>query len=110
MVENPYKPGSTASTIPKTRPTRWLVRSGLAAITLAVVCIVSIAVGMLMTFYSLSSSPAIDTDVADFAQSISDGMLWSLAALLLGILGIALLVTGLLVRQPVDRSEDEQRI
>jgi hypothetical protein len=102
MVENPYESAKATSSTPKKRATRWLVWSGIVSLTLAATCVVITVVGMMLTFNSIATS-ATPPKPSDFAHGISVASLPLLAVVPLGILGIVLLVTGFIVRQPVDR-------
>ena len=103
MVENPYESGDASSSAPKTRATRWLIWSGIVSLALAATCVVITVVGMVLAFNSIATSTTTPKP-SDLAQNISVASLPSIAAVPLGILGVVLLVTGFMVRQPVDRS------
>jgi len=102
MAVNPYEPGNVTSTTPKTRVTRWLVWSGIASLALAVVCVVTTAVGMMLAVRSIATSSATPK-ASDLAHDISVATIPSMAVVPLAVLGLVLLVLGLIVRQPVDR-------
>jgi tRNA A-37 threonylcarbamoyl transferase component Bud32 len=99
MTENPYESANASSFPPRARATRWLIWSGIASIAMAAVCVVAIVFRMLVAFNSSATSSA-----TDLAEGISVAILPSLAAVLLGILGIVLLIAGFVVRQSVRTS------
>ncbi len=83
----------------RTRSTRWLVWSGAVSLALAVSCVVASLVAMRMVFATIARGGSAPK-AADLAQGISLASLPSMIAIPLGILGIALVVAGLVVRQP----------
>ena len=103
MVENPYESPKAGSSAPKTRATRWLIWSGIASLILAATCVIITVLDMVLAFHSIAASTTTPKP-SDLAQGISVALLPSIAVVPLGILGIVLLIVGLIVRQPVDRS------
>ncbi len=91
---------------PKTRATRWLVRSAVACLVLAALCwaagfIITLR-EMLVTFDAIATSPTTPPQVASqVAHTINMAMVPMYAVFPLGILGIVLLILGLVIRQPV---------
>lgn len=101
MPENPYRSSNVASFVPRrTRPTPWLIWSGVTSLVLAAVCFVITVVGMMIAFNTLADSTAASP--SDLALYVGVATIPSIAAVPLGILGLALLITGFLVRQPED--------
>ncbi len=102
MVENPYQsPDEAPSKAKKTRPTRWLVRSGMASLVVAACCFVGTVVCMMVSFNRVGQSTSTPTPT-DLAESIRWGLILSMPVVPLVILGIGLLVTGFVVRQRSD--------
>lgn len=101
MSENPYRSPSTGGASPRTRSTRWLVWSGIACLGLALLCLVSTVVGMVVSFHTIAHSTTTPAP-ADLAHGIRISMLATVAGLPLGIVGIALLIAGLIIRRPVE--------
>ena len=107
MPENPYQSNNASSSPPtRTRSTRWLVWAGAASLVLAVGCLVASVVAMRMAFATIARGGATPKP-SDVAHGISLATLPSWFAIPLAILGIVLLVTGLVVRQPHDRVASE---
>ena len=106
MVENPYKPGTAAPTRPKSRANRWLVWSGVVLLTLAAVCVFVTVIGMLLVTRSIANSTG--PEPSDLARGISVASLPSIAVVPLGVLGMVLLVSGLIVRRPISQNGQER--
>lgn len=85
----------------KTQPTRWLVWSGVGCIGASALCLSITVFGMLMSFNAFAASRATES-ASDLAHGISFAVIPSYAAVPFGILGIALVVIGILVRRPVE--------
>ena len=100
MSKNPYQPGTALNAVQKTRVTHWLVWSGIAALSLAALCLVATVVGMTLAFDSVSNSPTAPTPT-ELANGISIATGPSVAAAPLGLLGIVLVIAGLIRRRPV---------
>lgn len=103
MVENSCEDGTASPPAPKTRATRWLIWSGITSLALAAICFAVTIVGMVLTLNSIATSTATPKP-SDLAEGISTASLPSIAVIPLVVLGIVLLVAGLMVRQPIDRS------
>ena len=101
MSVNPYEPSSDISTVRRTRSTRWLVRTGIALLTLAVVCLLAPIAGMIWALSSLANSTTPPTP-SDIALGISLASIPSIAVIPIGILGIVLLIAGFVIRERID--------
>ena len=99
MTENPWQPSHATYPKPPTRPTRWLVRSGIVSLAAAFVCFLATLVGMYLAFQSIAHSTA--PKASDFAQGIGVASIPSMASVPLAILGVVLIVAGLTIRQPI---------
>lgn len=100
MAENPYRSPSTGDPPRRTQSTRWLVWSGIVCLGLASLCLSLTVVGMIMSFDTIARS-ATTPKPADLAHGISTSLLPMVAGMPLGIVGLALLIAGLLIRRPV---------
>jgi heme/copper-type cytochrome/quinol oxidase subunit 2 len=102
MSENPYQSSNTGSLAPtKTRTTRWLVWSGAVLLALAVSCIVLSVVFMMMTFTTVAES-ATTASPSGLAEGMQVALIPLFLVLPLGILGVVMVVTGLVIRKPCD--------
>ena len=100
MSVNPYESTtSKQATLPKTRPTMWLVWFGVAAIVVALLCVLLLVVGIVLTFNNIAGGAA-QPDPADLANGISWSVLPTIMAIPLGVIGIALIVVGFVMRKP----------
>ena len=100
MTENPYQPGTAANATSKTRATRWLVWSGIAALLLAALCLVATVVGMTLAFDTMANASSTPSP-SELANGISFATIPSFAAAPLGLLGNVLLIVGFIRRRPV---------
>ncbi len=100
MTENPYDASDAPLSTPvKTRPTRWLVWSGVASLVAAVGCVASTIIGMIRSFNIIATSPTTPKP-SELAQDISTSLLPSIAVMPFAFLGVVLLIAGFVIRQP----------
>ena len=110
MDHNPYESPPSAGGPPKTCAARWLVRSGVTCLLAAALCMAASFLmtlwGMLVDFDAIVRSlpPPAPSEVARY---ISYSMIVFSPALPLGLVGILLLVSRLVIRRPVPEKEKE---
>ncbi len=98
--ENPYQSGIVPTKTPTTRPTLWLIWSGVASIVLAALCFAIAVVGMRAGFDRVARSGGTPQP-EELAESLSRAMSTSLGGVSFVILGIVLLIAGFVVRKPI---------
>ena len=74
---------------------------GLICLCIAALCVAATVVGIIYSFNVVAGS-ASPPNPQDLATGISMAKLPSLGVVPFGVLGVILLVTGLLIRRPVD--------
>ncbi len=101
MIEHPDPSDNANSSVsPRTRPTPWLVWSGVASLVLAVVCVLMTLAETIAVFNRLAHMTM--PKPADLAEGMSLALIPTIAAAPLGLLGIGLLLAGFIWRKPMD--------
>ena len=100
MSQIPYE--TSTKTYPGTQSglTRWMILTGFVLLGLAAACLVT-TVAMMMWFFGELAEPNTTPQPSVMASRISTGMISQLAAIPLGLVGIAFLIIGFIRRQTV---------
>ena len=95
---NPYQPpGERSIAAQRIRTTRWMIKAGVVALLLSVLCLTITAIGMTWSFKVSETS----SNPSDLAKGILYILIPSVAAVPLALGGIGLLILGFLRRRPV---------
>ncbi|TWU32769.1 hypothetical protein Q31b_58120 [Novipirellula aureliae] len=97
---NPYQAGDASIATPRTRATRWMIWTGAVTLSLAFLCLIATAIGMMWTFNTIATSSTTPRP-SDLANGINSALIPSVAAAPLALVGIVLLILGFVRRQPV---------
>lgn len=100
MSQNPYEPSTTTTAASRTRPTRWMITTGSLLLGLALCCFFATVLMMMLSFDAIASSTTAPKP-SDLASGISTAMVPAVAAVPLGVAGLAFLIFGFLRRQSV---------
>lgn len=77
-----------------------MIWAGVVALLLAIFCLIATVVGMMWSFDAVATSGSTPSP-SDLAEGISNALVFSIAAAPLALAGIAMLILGLVRRQPV---------
>ncbi|MDF1843713.1 MAG: hypothetical protein P1U77_19925 [Rubripirellula sp.] len=105
MNSNPYQLGTTASAETKTRPTAWMVWTGIAMLLLAGVCLVITVFGMMWSFDTVATSSST-TETTALANDITLSVIPIFAGAPLAVIGVILIILGFILRRPVTAAHD----
>lgn len=100
MSQNPYEASTATPTVPRTRPTRWMIVTGSILLGLAVCCLLATVLMMMLSFDAIADSTTAPKP-SELAGGLSTAMIPSVAVIPLGLAGIVFLIMGLMRRQPV---------
>lgn len=105
MNSNPYQLGTTASAETKTRPTAWMIWTGITMLLLAGLCLAITVFGLMWSFDTVATSSST-TETTVLANGITLSVIPIFAGAPLAVIGVILIILGFMLRQPVTTRHD----